>query len=106
MDGTKPRRVDGRVAPDRVGGRGAMGTVWAARDALLGREVAVKEVHTGDGFPDGPREARLAARVASPHVVRIHDLVVEYDRAWVVMQLLPGRSLEDVLADGPMTPSA
>jgi hypothetical protein len=64
MDGTTPRRPAGRYALDRVVGRGAMGTVWAARDELLGREVAVKEVRTGDGFPDGAREARFAARVA------------------------------------------
>jgi serine/threonine protein kinase len=100
------RRLAGRYALDRVVGHGAMGTVWAARDDLLGREVAVKEVLEGGGPASGVQEARFAARVVSPHVVRVHDLVIEYDRAWIVMQLLPGRTLEDVLADGPLAPPA
>ncbi len=109
MDGTTSRsrrRLAGRYELDRVVGHGAMGTVWAARDDLLGRQVAVKEVRSGDGLPDGVQEARFAARVVSPNVVRIHDLVSEYDRAWIVMQLLPGRTLQDALADGPMAPAA
>jgi serine/threonine protein kinase len=40
----------------------------------------------------------------SPHVARVYDLVVEGDRPWIVMQLLPGRTLRDALADGPLTP--
>jgi eukaryotic-like serine/threonine-protein kinase len=95
-------------------GRGGMGQVWRARDETLGREVAVKEVI----FPDTPsdaersamrtrviREARASARIAHPGVVTVYDVLQEEGRAYIVMELLQGRSLADrVKAEGPMEP--
>ncbi|MEV5956391.1 serine/threonine-protein kinase [Streptomyces sp. NPDC051987] len=95
-------------------GEGGMGTVWRARDEVLGRDVAVKEVRAPAGLP-GPdvermyarleREAWAAARVANRNVVTVYDVAMEGGRPWVVMELIPGVSLADVLeAEGPMSP--
>lgn len=95
-------------------GEGGMGTVWRARDETLYREVAVKEVRAPAGLQAGDitrmysrleREAWAAARIPDRNVVTIHDVVMEDDRPWVVMELIRGRSLADLLrAEGPLTP--
>ncbi|MGY0060779.1 serine/threonine-protein kinase [Streptomyces sp. LZ34] len=98
-------------------GRGGMGTVWRAVDALLGRDVAVKELHIDDGL-DGMsaidvqmqhertlREARTVAQIKHPNVIVLHDVVEEDGRPWIVMELVDGRSLADQLAaEGPVGP--
>jgi len=96
-------------------GRGAMGTVWRARDLRLGREVAVKEVR-GPGpmtYQDrnvlrerSLREARVAARLSHPGVVTVHDVIEAGGGPWIVMELVASRSLARVLAeDGPVSPA-
>lgn len=95
-------------------GEGGMGTVWRALDETLYREVAVKEVRAPAGLQAGDitrmysrleREAWAAARIPDRNVVTIHDVVMEDDRPWVVMELIRGRSLADLLrAEGPLTP--
>jgi len=52
------------------------------------------------------REARAAARLDSPHVVRIYDVVDEGGSPCIVMELLRGRTLSQmVLSDGPQPPA-
>ncbi|KUO16363.1 serine/threonine-protein kinase [Streptomyces dysideae] len=95
-------------------GEGGMGTVWRARDEVLHREVAVKEVRAPAGLP-GPdierlyarleREAWAAARVANRNVVTVYDVATEDGRPWIVMELVRGISLAELLdAEGPLTP--
>lgn len=91
-----------------------MGCVWAARDELLGREVAVKELVLPAGMaPEDVRElgeraireARAIARLDHRNVVRIFDVVFADGRPWIVMELVPSRSLYEVVSsDGPMPP--
>ncbi|WP_283137019.1 serine/threonine-protein kinase [Rhizohabitans arisaemae] len=95
-------------------GQGAMGTVWRARDELLDRIVAVKEVRLRPDFSDEERadfslrmmrEARAAGRLTHPGVVVVHDVVEEDGRPWIVMQYVPSRSLGQVVReDGPLAP--
>ncbi|WP_046728967.1 serine/threonine-protein kinase [Streptomyces humi] len=95
-------------------GEGGMGTVWRARDEVLGREVAVKEVRAPAGLPGSDvermyarleREAWAAARIANRNVVTVYDVAMEGGRPWVVMELVRGVSLADELeAEGPMSP--
>ncbi|MFE2058103.1 serine/threonine-protein kinase [Streptomyces sp. NPDC059446] len=109
----------GRVIADRYRlldalGEGGAGIVWRARDEVLGREVAVKEVRAAAGLTGAEaerlhsrleREARSAARVSHRNVVAVHDVVTQDSRPWIVMELVRGLTLSDVLdADGPLSP--
>ena len=98
---------------DRIG-QGAMGTVWRARDQVLARDVAVKEVRLPDLMPARDRailrertlrEARVSAKLSHPCVVTVHDVIEADGTPWIVMELVTARSLERVLAeDGPLPP--
>ncbi|ABW15791.1 serine/threonine protein kinase [Parafrankia sp. EAN1pec] len=94
-------------------GAGAMGTVWRAFDQVLETEAALKEIEFAGGVPDyeraerverALREARHAAKLRGhPHVVTILDVVLEDGLPWIVMELVPSRSLFEVVRDdGPM----
>ncbi|WP_308402361.1 protein kinase [Streptomyces sp. TBY4] len=97
--------VAGRYRLGERLGRGGMGTVWRATDELLGRPVAVKELHAGEGDGDGVaagalREARAVAHVRHPHVVVVHDVVEHEGRPCIVMELVDGGSLADLISAG------
>ncbi|MBH5336449.1 serine/threonine protein kinase [Streptomyces pactum] len=94
-------------------GHGGMGTVWKAHDQVVDREVAVKEPRVPETLPERDRhtvhqrmrrEARAAARIDHPSVVTVHDVVIEDDRPWIVMELVHGQSLADRLAEGTLDP--
>jgi tRNA A-37 threonylcarbamoyl transferase component Bud32 len=93
-------------------GEGGMGRVWHARDELLGRDVAVKEitsegltrVELGDLRERAIREARAIAQISHPCVISIFD-VVAGETPWIVMELVRSRSLQQVInRDGPLAP--
>ena len=90
---------------ERVGS-GAMGVVWRARDEVLAREVAVKQLVTGDHLR-AMREARNAARLHHPHAIAVFDVVgSEDEEPWIVMEYLPSQSLSAVIAEqGPLAPA-
>ncbi|MCG5216786.1 serine/threonine-protein kinase [Streptosporangium sp. KLBMP 9127] len=91
-----------------------MGTVWRARDELLDRQVAVKEVRLPLVLDEDlreelcartEREGRATAMVAHPSVITVFDVVTEDDRPWIVMELLQARSLEQLIREeGPLPP--
>ncbi|MEU8381204.1 serine/threonine-protein kinase [Streptosporangium sp. NPDC048865] len=95
-------------------GRGGTATVWHARDELLRREVAVKEVTVPDHLtrPEREvllertmREARLAARLTHPNIAAVYDVVRADDRLWIVMQLVRSRDLAEVIAEEGRLPA-
>jgi serine/threonine protein kinase len=106
---TRPGRlVAGRYRLASQIGGGGMGTVWMARDELLGRDVAVKQVLPRAGAD--PREAdqqrqralregRIAARLSHPHAISVFDVVIDDGLPWLVMEYLPSRSLAAVLGE-------
>jgi len=106
--------VAGRYRLQRRLGVGGMGVVWLARDEMLGRDVAVKEVVPPAGLSDKERdelrlrtlrEARTAARLNHPNVVKIYDVVHTEEWPWIVMEFVPSRSLYEVTStDGPLRP--
>jgi len=95
-------------------GQGATGTVWRARDLVLQRDVAVKEVRLPELMPDRDRailhertlrEARVSAKLSHPAIVTVHDVIESGGTPWIVMELVAARSLHQVLAeDGPLPP--
>jgi hypothetical protein len=105
--------VAGRYRLISALGNGGMGTVWLAEDDLLSRQVAVKEVSPPADMTEHERgllrertlhEARTAARLSHPNVVTIYDVVEDDGQPWIVMELVPARSLRDVVqAAGPLT---
>ncbi|MGW4897994.1 serine/threonine-protein kinase [Kitasatospora sp. NPDC004240] len=109
------RLLAGRYELGERLGRGGMGTVWRARDRMLDREVAVKEL-TVNHLPEDEaqilharmkREASAAARIKHPGVITVHDVLEQDGRPWIVMELVDGRSLADVISqDGTLQPRA
>ena len=100
------RVIAGRYNLQHPIGRGAMGVVWRARDQILDREVAVKEVvissllgeeERRNAYQRTLREARTAARLSHRGLVAVYDVAEEDGRPWIVMELVPSRSLDQVL---------
>lgn len=99
--------LDGRYRLGDVLGRGGMGEVRAAEDLRLGRSVAVKILRADlASDPDLRRrfeaEARAAARVSHPHAVAVYDAGEHEGVAYLVMERLPGATLADEVATGPL----
>jgi serine/threonine-protein kinase len=99
-------RLDGRIAA------GAMGEVWRGVDTMLGRPVAVKLLRAeharhGEILSRFRAEARHAGSLSHPGIVRVYDSGEEGPGhpPYLVMELVPGRSLARVLAFGPMEPA-
>ena len=89
-----------------------MGVVWRARDAVLGREVAVKELVFPSTMADEERrpaqarvmrEARAAARLNHPGAVTLYDVVKDGGGTFIVMELVNAPTLADLVrSDGPL----
>jgi serine/threonine-protein kinase len=91
-------------------GAGGMGEIYRAQDTRLSRVVAIKvlpDSHVGD--PERRRrflqEARAASALNHPNIITIHDIVFEGDTAFMVMELISGKTLSELLAAGPMSVS-
>ena len=86
-----------------------MGEVWAAQDLRLDRRVAVKVVRAPVASDPAVRarfgtETRAAARLSHPNVVTVFDSGEQDGTPFLVMELLPGRTLADEFAEGPVSP--
>jgi uncharacterized membrane protein YgcG len=109
--GLEGRVLGGRYRLRRLLAVGGMGAVWAAEDAVLGREVAVKVL--GEALAADRRaalrlrrEARAAGRLTHPGIARVLDLGEDAGRPYLVMELLHGESLAARLARaGPLAPA-
>lgn len=97
-------------------GHGGMGQVWRAQDQVLAREVAVKVLHAPYAADHDFRvrfrgEAQAAASVSHANVVSVFDYGEQTTSAgqrvaYLVMELLPGRSLANVLGERSTLPAA
>jgi hypothetical protein len=100
------RLIAGRYRLRRVLGQGSMDVVWLGYDELLHRQVAIKQVrlHPGLAPPDAAkarqrimREARAIAALTHPNVVAVFDVATVDAQPYVVMELLPARSLTELV---------
>ena len=86
-------------------GRGAMGTVYCARQRSLGRVVALKVLASHlavneDFVQRFLREARMAVRLDHPNIVQVFDLGQRHGMHYIVMEYVAGSSLESVIESG------
>ena len=111
-----PRVLSGRYRVDELLGRGGMASVYRGEDTTLGRTVAIKilkrELAADAGFRTRFRlEAQAASRMSHPTIVRVFDAGEDSETdadgtvhplPYIVMELIEGRLLKDVIADGPV----
>ncbi len=90
-------------------GEGGMGVVWKAIDTTLDRDVAVKILP--EGVASSPvrlarfeREAKAVAALAHPNILSVFEFGREGDVVFMVTELLEGKPLRDLLAEGPLPP--
>ncbi|HEY1522261.1 MAG TPA: protein kinase [Solirubrobacteraceae bacterium] len=105
------RRLAGRYLLGEAIGHGGMSTVHRARDEVLDREVAVKILLAAlaEGDPAHvarfEREARAAAALHHPSVVKVYDTGRDQGTHFIVMEYVTGQSLDRLLAAGsPLEP--
>ena len=102
-----PKLLAGKFRLTRRLGAGGMGAVYLARDLRLERDVAIK-ILTESSFVRlvGLKpEAWAMSTVTHPGVAQIHGVESWRGRAFLVVELLPGGTLEDRLRDGPLAPA-
>ncbi len=101
------RRLAGRYLIGEMIGRGGMSTVHRAGDEVLHRDVAVKILlpALAEGDPEHvarfEREARAAAALHHPAVVKVYDTGRDRGTHFIVMEYVAGQSLDRILAAGP-----
>lgn len=90
-------------------GRGGMGVVYLARQKSLGRVVALKMILGGQWSSDAMisrfhGEARMAAGLRHPHIIRVHEAGELHGQHFLVMEYVDGRSLDRLVETGPLSP--
>jgi serine/threonine protein kinase len=107
-DGAAPAQpaLFGKFHLESVLGQGAMGVVYAATDAFIGRRVALKLARLGDGLsPERleavqgffAQEARAAGQLCHPNIVTIHEAGQVEGFSYIVMEQVEGLPLADLL---------
>lgn len=99
--------IEGRYRLLRPLGEGGVGAIWIGEQIGLGRRIAVKVLHAE--IANDPsmlerfeREAKVLASLAHPHIVAINDYGVWQGTPYLVMELLEGRTLGELLSEGPL----
>lgn len=92
-------------------GQGGLGIVYRGYDARMNREVAIKRISTGGGDTELEKEStrqliKEAGALASfqhPHIVTVYDVGSDEDGPYVVMELISGKTLDELVERAPLT---
>ncbi len=89
-------------------GKGGMGEVWRARDAKLGREVAIKTLpdafsKDADRLARFEREAKMLAALNHPNIAAIYGLEEHEGTRFLILELVEGETLAERLHRGPLS---
>lgn len=91
-------------------GQGGVGAVYQAFDTQLNRDVAIKRVLAEGGYEDQDeatkhllKEATALSSVQHPHIVTVYDAGIDADGPYVVMELIDGRTLDEMVERGTLT---
>src|SRR6266705_6794932 len=88
-------------------GRGGMGTVYLAEQPGLGREVAIKElIQSADpvALKRFLQEAQVMARTSHPNLVQVHDMELQGNINYLVLEFIKGRSMRDWMNQSQIPP--
>jgi serine/threonine-protein kinase len=96
--------IAGRYTLDERLGTGAMSEVWCATDGELGRRVAIKLLGRDADAARFEREARAAASLGHPNIVQLFDYGTHEGRPYMVLEYLPGGTLEERQEPGAPLP--
>src|SRR5262245_20374252 len=101
---TDPTLGMGRYRLQERLGSGGFGTVYAARDERLGRDVAIKVMPADNAAPErARREALAVARLDHPGIVALFDAGEEGGARYLVSELVDGRTLAQLEAEGALS---
>ncbi|HVF14240.1 MAG TPA: serine/threonine-protein kinase [Acidimicrobiales bacterium] len=111
MRSTTPTVIAGRYEVGELLGRGGMAEVYAGIDRRLSRPVAIKLLQESMAVREDVRvrfeaEARAAAAITQPHAVAVYDSGEHEGIPYIVMERLPGDTLADRIATGPVLSAA
>jgi serine/threonine protein kinase len=107
------QQLIGKYPVIREIGRGATSRVYLARDPFAERDVAIKVLQFAQGADlETERmvhkafvaEASLAGKLNHPHIVDIYDAVVDPDRSYLVMEYVPGKTLDEHASPASLLP--
>jgi len=92
-------------------GQGGLGAVYRGYDTRMNREVAIKRISKSTGDPELQeestrqlmKEAGALASLQHPHIVTIYDVGTDDDGPYVVMELISGKTLEELIEHAPLT---
>jgi serine/threonine protein kinase len=92
-------------------GQGGLGAVYRGYDTRMNREVAIKRISKSTGDPGLQeestrqliKEAGALASLQHPHIVTVYDVGSDEDGPYVVMELISGKTLEELIEKAPLT---
>jgi len=92
-------------------GQGGLGTVYRGYDTRMSRDVAIKRIFTAEEDPTQKeestrqlmKEAGALASLQHPHIVTVYDVGADEDGPYVVMELIAGKTLDELIENAPLT---